>query len=154
MERGANLVEQIEKFVTHRRGDWSPERIQELAISFLMMQSLSKSDVKEFACVMRLWMRNEQGQRNERKLELAQLKYNESKHDKIKAGFEALAADFRKKPEAFRLYKLARDAYYNGEGTTNNATQTTNPAQPTNANQNNNPNQTITQATQPDTPAS
>jgi hypothetical protein len=39
-------VEQIETFLRQRKGNWSVERIQETAISFLMLRALAKGDVE------------------------------------------------------------------------------------------------------------
>ena len=75
LARDADLVEQIEKFLRTRKGDWSVERIQEAAISFLMMQALSKGDIKGFTAITRLPARLDQVRLKAERLELDRQKF-------------------------------------------------------------------------------
>jgi len=109
LARDADLVEQIEKFLRTRKGDWSVERIQEAAISFLMMQALSKGDIKGFTAITRLPALLDQVRLKAERLELDREKFAESQQSKISAGLDAVAEEFSRNPEALKLYQVARD---------------------------------------------
>lgn len=109
LEHDADLLEQVEAHLKKRKGDWSPERIQKSALSFLMMQSLSKGDVKSFSSAARLWLRREQLELNGKKLALEEAKYDKLHQRKLDMAFAALQCAFGRNPEAMRLFQQFRD---------------------------------------------
>jgi hypothetical protein len=109
LARNTDLLEQIEKYLRQRKGDWSLERIQDAAISFLMLQALSKGDVKAFATITRLPGRLEQVRLKAERLELDREKFAESQRSKVSAGLDELREKFRENHYANKFYQAARD---------------------------------------------
>lgn len=103
-----DLVEQIETFLRQRNGDWSVQRIQEAAISFLMLRALSKSNVKEIATLAELPVRLEQVRLKRARLELDRDKFAESLRTNLPSGLDALGEQIVENPLVFGLYQAAR----------------------------------------------
>ncbi len=108
LERDTDLLEQVEVYLKKRKGNWSAERIQKSALGFLMMRSLSKGDPKGFSSVARLWMRREQLELREKKLALDELKFDKLHRHKFDLALDALREEFKKNPEASRLFDQIR----------------------------------------------
>jgi hypothetical protein len=109
LARNTDLLEQIERYLRRRDGDWSVERIQDAAMSFLMLQALSKGDVKGFATITRLPARLEQVRLKVQRLDLDREKFAESQRSKVSAGLDELQEKFRENHHAFKFYQAARD---------------------------------------------
>lgn len=108
MEKDTDLLEQVEDYLKVREGDWSAERIQNSALSFLMMRSLSKGDVRAFSSVARIWMRREQLELREKRHALDELKFENDHQRKFDRALDALRERFDHNPEAARLFNQAR----------------------------------------------
>ncbi|HWD94160.1 MAG TPA: hypothetical protein VG938_17650 [Verrucomicrobiae bacterium] len=104
-----DLVEQIEMFLHQREGNWSAERIQEAAISFLMLRALSKGDVKAIATMSGLPVRLEQVRIKRARLELDRDKFAESLRTELPASLAASGAQIVENPRTFGFHQAAQD---------------------------------------------
>ncbi|HXS68903.1 MAG TPA: hypothetical protein VN761_08670 [Candidatus Polarisedimenticolia bacterium] len=108
LDHDTELLENVEAYLKNREGKWSPERIQKSALGFLMLQALGKRDAKAFSSVTRLWMRREQLELKEKKLALDELRFEDYHQRKLDLALDALADQFKKNPEARKLYWQAK----------------------------------------------
>jgi hypothetical protein len=105
-----DLVEQIETFLRQRNGNWSVERIQEAAISFLMLRALSRGDVKAIATITRLPVQLEQVRLKRARLDLDRDKFAESLRTRLAAGLDASGGQTVENSLASKCYAAARGA--------------------------------------------
>jgi hypothetical protein len=108
LEGAEDLLDQIVAFEKQRHPDWPVEKARALATTFFMRHAMEKRDLKEFATAARLSLQNEEAERNAGRLELQQLKLEESQRTKLEVGLKAIGRCFRKNPEALKLYQQAR----------------------------------------------
>ena len=109
LEISDDLLQQVGSFIREHFAAWPEEKIREAAASFFTFHTMNKRDVEGFASMARLRVQAERCRIRERKLELEQLKFEESMRRKVDAGLDALAKAFKKNPEAMKLYQQARE---------------------------------------------
>ena len=126
MELSDEMIGQIGDFLRERYPGWSEEKMRETASAFFTFHTMSQRDTRGFACIARLGLESGREQiladklkfdkektarklaLNAKRLELDKLKFEHSQSRKLDIALDALAEDFKKNPEALKLYRVAR----------------------------------------------